>query len=389
MNAAELRRYNRNLLRSQFLTRRAKGKDSLTEISRACCGINSQNMRDSFLSFWARSASFSENALVRQMKPSGSLLRTWTVRSTVHTFPAEDYYMNVFGSPVDRILSSHDRYARQLGLPSREDRMKKLYEPLIDHIGSDTATTGNINEFVSRRLMELGLKGYRKLDRGWTRVEQYGPAWEGITEMSYLGILASAGRKGAENLWMSAARRLSVKLKDPDLEECTTALVRSYIGRYGPVSQKDIAYWSGHRIRDVEAALERLKGDLYTTAGKTGNVAYYSLEDEIRNGGRVPGVILLPRFDSLIMGYQDKSRVLEQSRLGHISSGSGIIEPTLLIDGFVAGTWKKSARGKNTKVVVRTFHDLDGSNREAVRERFSHMGEYMGTDMHVEFRALK
>ena len=126
MKGSTLKELNSRLLCSQFLSERARGSESLVQIASGCCGINSQNLSDSFLSFWARSASFSDQALTKEMGPGGDLLRMWTVRCTVHTFPARDYYTNVFGSPRDRVLSSHDRYARQLGLPGREERIRML-----------------------------------------------------------------------------------------------------------------------------------------------------------------------------------------------------------------------------------------------------------------------
>lgn len=388
MTGPLIRKYNSKLLHSQFLSVKAKGRNSLLEITRGCCGINSQNLRDSYLSFWARSESFSEDDIVRELKPGGNLLRMWTVRSTVHTFPVKDYYINVFGSPRDRVLESHDRYARQLGLPDRERRISRLYEPLLGQIGDEAVTTGFINEFVSRKLIDLGLKGYRSLRRGWTDIERYGPAWEGIMEMVYLGLIASAGRNGAENLWMSSSRRIGFKVGEPDAEECRAKLIRNYIDRYGPVTVKDMAYWSGHRMKEINSAIEFLGDDVNVTEGPVGKMPYYSLDDGAGTDREIPEVILLPRFDSLIMGHHDKSRFLEPSRIEHVSSGAGIIEPTFLIDGFVAGTWRKKVTGKKVRFRINQFRKLDRKKKNAVTESFRRMGEFLASDSSVEFRSL-
>ena len=107
-----------------------------------------------------------------------------------------------------------------------------------------------------------------------------------MSEMSYLGLLVNAGRRGSESLWMGSTDYLAAPRNLPDPEECTVELVRKYIERYGPVTREDIAYWSFLRKDQVDAALEGLKADLKKEKVDS-SAEYFSLAPEPR--ARIPG----------------------------------------------------------------------------------------------------
>lgn len=381
-----LRKLNRRLLSAQRLSTKATGKGSLVSVSHSCCGINSQNIQDSVLSFWARTNSFSENALMSEFRPKGGLVRTWTVRGTVHTFPSRDYYVHVFGSPRDRALLSHDTYARQLGLPPRDKRIELLYQPLLDEIKGEAVTSNFIGEFMSERLFHLGLKGKMKLNQGWSNEPKYGPTWKGITEMSYLGLIVNAGKKGSSSLWMGSSQWLNGNSISPDPEECVVRLIRSYIEMYGPVSFSDIVYWSGHRKKDVLNAIDALKGDLILEYLDNSTEPYYSLNGYQEDGQDPPQAIILPRFDSLLMGHKDKSRFMFHGHRDRVFRSAGIINPTVLLDGFVAGTWEKKKHSNRVDVTVRAFRKLNAQDKRAIEERFADYGDYLKADVSVLFQ---
>ncbi len=318
----------------------------------------------------------------------GDLSRTWTVRGTVHTFPTKDYSVHVFGSPVERALQSYDRYAKQLGVPEREIRIRKLYEPLLDEIGKRKVTTDFVHNFISDQLENMGLKGRRKLERGWSSEPIMGPAWRGIYELSYLGLLSNAGRKGSGNLWMVTKHWLGHELGDPNYYGNSKELVSRYITRYGPVTLKDIAYWTGHRISALKQILEGLKGEIsHESVGGSSEQHYFADEPE-KDYPKPPHIIILPRFDSLIMGYQDKSRILNHDHLGRISIQAGIIMPTVLIDGFAKGIWKKGIKGKTLNITVEPFEKFSDRSKKAMERKFAGFAGHEGLTLNLKFGAV-
>ena len=383
LDLSTLKSLNKTLLATQFLSRRARGSASLVKVAEACCGINSQDFLESYDSFWARIDDFKDSNLLSELRPKGGLVRTYTVRGTMHTIPSKDFWVHTRGSPYRRFSSMIDRVAKRRGLPERNFRIEKLYESFLDRIKGRTATTNEIRDFMVERLNELGFKGKMKLSRGWSSTPSYGPSWTGITEMAYLGLIVNAGRKGSESLWMNAKDWFASKQKIPEGEDCVIELVRKYIECYGPVSLQDITYWTFLLKSDVMMALEVLEKEL-TIENLGSKQAFYSIEkhqDQIS----VPKVIILPEFDSLMMGYKDKSRFLANDHVKKIFWGLGGIHRTILVDGFVGAFWKRKKSNKGIVVSVGALRDLTQRGKRSIDEAFQIYAEYKGTNALVQF----
>ncbi len=373
------------LLNSQCLSKKASGPRSVVKVAEACCGINSQDFLESFSSFWARVNRFQDSDLLSELRPRGGLVRTWTVRSTMHIIPSKDFDAHVFGGPGRRFRSLFDRAAKQRGIPGRDYRVRSLYHPLLDHIKGEAVTTNEVRQFMVERMTRLGLQGRMKLARGWSSQPTYGPSWSGLSEMSYLGLLVNAGRRGSQSLWMRAADWLNSGRSAPDPDQCIVELVRKYLESYGPASRADIVYWSFLYKAEVDAALEALKNDLIVEDFDS-NEKYYSFEG-LRGAGRnPPAVVILPEFDSLMMGHKDKSRFLPHDRIKKVFWGLGGINRTILLDGFVATTWKRKKERTGIAVSVKPLRTLEAQERDSIREGFEGYGDYLKTGISVEFK---
>jgi len=343
---------------------------------------------ESLSSFWARVDRFTDLDFLAEFRPKGGLARAWTVRSTMHTFPAKDYYVHVFGSGKKRILSRYESWAKRLGMPPRAVRTGSLYQPLLDQMKGKQVTSSYVKQYMEERVASLGLKSRMKLGRGWSSQATYGPTWMpwGLIEMSLLGLLVSSGRKGSEGLWMRTSDWLNSGRKVPEMEDCITGLLRRYIQQYGPVSRSDIAYWNNGLYADeLDGSLDALRKDLAEHHFEGEKEPFYSFEDGLDHP-EPPHVIVLPEFDSLMMGYRDRSRFLSQDKLGHVSRPQGIISRTILVDGFVAATWGKKREGRKTLVSVLPFRDLGSRERRSIEEEFDEYGLFLKTPITVEFR---
>jgi len=380
-----LRALNRRILASQYLSRKASGPRAAVKVAEACCGINSQDFLESFSSFWARIDGFRDSDLTSELRPKGGLVRTWTVRSTMHTIPAKDYYVHVLGGPGRRFQPWFDNAAKRRGIPDRDFRVRFLYQPLLDHIKGRTVTSNEVKQFMVERLTQRGLQGRMKLQRGWSSKPTYGPAWTGLSEMSHLGLLVSAGRKGSEGLWMSSADYLVAGRSVPDPEECMVELVRKYIECYGPVSRADIAYWSYLLKKDVDMALEALKKDL-TKENLRSGIEYFSFGEDPRDAFEPPSVVILPEFDSLMMGYKDKSRFLSRDIVKKVFGGLAAVNRTTLLDGFVAATWKRKKNAAGMVVDVSPLRTLKAGEKRSIEEEFAKYADYQATKISVEFK---
>ncbi len=355
------------------------------KVAEACCGMNSQDLLESYSSFWARVDGFRDSDLTSELRPKGGLVRTWTVRSTMHTIPTKDYWVHVFGGPGRRFQPWFDRTAKKRGIPDRDFRVRFLYQPLLDHIKGRAVTSTEVKRFMIERLTKHGLRSRMKLQRGWSSTPIHGPSWTGMSEMSYLGLLVNAGRKGSESLWMGSADYLAFPRSLPDPEECTVKLVRNYIEQYGPVTREDIVYWSFLRKDQVDVALDALKKDLATETFHSSE-EYFSFGEDSGETVEPPRVVILPEFDSLMMGYKDKSRFLSEDRVKNVFGSFAAVNRTILLDGFVTATWKRKKNRTGMMVNVSSLRLLRARERRSIEEEFANHAEYQGTKISVEFR---
>lgn len=73
---------------------------------------------------------------------------------------------------------------------------------------------------------------------------------------------------------------------------------------------------------------------------------------------------LVPRFDNLVLSHADRSRILGDIPPSRLVTNNGLVHATILVDGFVAGTWQLE-RGR---VVLEPFGKLGSAARRALKE---------------------
>jgi len=145
-----------------------------------------------------------------------------------------------------------------------------------------------------------------------------------------------------------------------DLED----LVLRYLGAFGPASVADAQVWSG--LIGLGGVVDRLRPRLVTFRDEAGR-ELFDLPGAPRPDSATPAPPrLVAEFDNLLLAHADRSRVIDEDDRRRIWPVNGLIPGTVLVDGFVAGTWKLTrARGAATMRVV-PFAPWPPSDREGV-----------------------
>ena len=66
---------------------------------------------------------------------------------------------------------------------------------------------------------------------------------------------------------------------------------------------------------------------------------------------------LLGAFDNYLVGYRYRDEMLSAARRPLVYVG-GIIKPTVLVDGRIAGLWRLARTAKQAELTVTLFDDL-------------------------------
>jgi hypothetical protein len=92
-----------------------------------------------------------------------------------------------------------------------------------------------------------------------------------------------------------------------------------------------------------------------------------------------PSVHLLPGFDEYLLGYRDRSAVLDPAYAQRICpGGNGMFNPTLVIDGVVTGTWKRTFKGGAVVIEPAPFQPLTAAENEALSAAADRYGRFLG-----------
>ncbi len=69
-----------------------------------------------------------------------------------------------------------------------------------------------------------------------------------------------------------------------------------------------------------------------------------------------PSVYLLPGYDEYLLGYKDRNAVLKAEKAHLIVPGNnGVFMPIVVIDGQVAGIWKRTIKNKGIDIEISLF----------------------------------
>jgi DNA glycosylase AlkZ-like len=121
--------------------------------------------------------------------------------------------------------------------------------------------------------------------------------------------------------------------------ETAEALVLRYLAAYGPAATADIRAWSG--LTGLPAAVARLRPSLRTFRDERGRTLLDVPGAPLPDPDTPAPVRFLPAFDNAVLGFDDRSRIIDDADRGLSVQGARF----LLVDGRVAGTWTTAREG--------------------------------------------
>jgi hypothetical protein len=143
-------------------------------------------------------------------------------------------------------------------------------------------------------------------------------------------------------------------------------LVRRYLTAFGPASVADLRTWSG--LTGLREVIEGMRASLRTDRDEGGTELFDVPDGVLAEGDEPAPPRFLPDYDNLLLSHADRRRILRPEH------GKGPIgTPTLLVDGFVAGTWSVERSSGAATVVVTPFGRLSRVERLDVAEEGARM----------------
>ena len=164
-------------------------------------------------------------------------------------------------------------------------------------------------------------------------------------------------------------------------EEALYELARRYFSSRCPATLQDFTWWSGLSARDARQALELVKAEYSSTVI---NNRMYWLTDR----GQIPpvnqlSVHLLPSYDEYIISYTDRSSSIPINLERHMKqiSDRGVFRPVIVINGQVAGIWKRTLTKNIITIEIEPFSELSSRVIEQVEAAAAQYAFFCGKQL--------
>jgi len=333
------------------------------------CGVQAQFVPSAELALLARVDGLRKGDMARAMWEDRTLVRTWTMRGTIHLHTREG--LPVYLRALERSRSRVDMsWLGRKGVSPRD--VDRVVEAVVDALAGGPLTRVELGPEVAARVGE------------WARplVED---SWGGAVRLAcFRGLVCFGPVRGRSATFVRTDRWLG-PLRDLTPEEAQDELVTSYLRAYGPATVKDLWRWAALPMSEARPAWERAMPGLVEVS--VGGRRAWALRDDAAALGRPsPGrwgaARLLGSFDGYLLAHDDRSHLFTKEQGRSISRGAGWISPVVLSRGRAIGTWRQGP-GKGLAIDVAPFGPPGREVRAQVAREAERLGSFLGLGARV------
>ncbi len=293
-------------------------------------------------------------------------IRTWPMRGTVHLVPPADarWMLDLMGV---RALAGAAARRQTIGL--HEQAAERGVEVLAAALrgGGRLTRAQCLQALADGGVQVAGQQGYHML---WYASQK--------------GVTAIAPHAGKEQTfvlldeWAPEPRR-------PSREEALGIIAVRYFRSHGPATVADLARWTGLTVKDCRAGVA-VAGDALAPVRVDGtemllDPALLDAEELTEDDW-----LALPGFDEYMLGYKDRSMLLDAAHFDAVvPGGNGIFQATLVRGGRVVGTWKRSLTKKAVVVSPRPLVPFGAGDRKRAEAALQPYAEFLGLALDVRW----
>jgi hypothetical protein len=301
---------------------------------RRVVALQAQEPASPYLALWTRLEGFRATDLDAAFA-DGDVVKASLMRITLHAVHAADY-------PAFHAAMAWSLRSSRLGDP--RFTMGGLTIADVDAMLPDllawASTPRSKAEFEAWLEDRLGPDAARPT---WWALRTFAPLHQAAVGATWTFGLRSSFR--------TAPERLPVEARDASI----AWLARRYLDAFGPATPEDLAQFTRLRRAPIRDAIRSLGDEIVIREGPDGAPLYDLAGRDVPPDTTRAPARLLPMWDSVLLAYANRSRVIPPAYRRLVIRSNGDTLPTLLVDGHVAGVWRPVEDG----IEATAFHALD------------------------------
>jgi hypothetical protein len=296
---------------------------------------------------------------------SGEIVRSWPMRGTLHFVAPDDLGWMLSLTSARTIQGAAGRH-RQLELTEAE--LQHAREVALGEMAGGVVLTRDelLARFVAAGIPVDGQRGIHIVQRlALWGVLVFGPPRAGAPGKANQQTFVLVDE------WVRSPRTL-------ERDEALGEFALRYFTGHGAATVRDFAWWSSLTLTDARAGLAVARDRLDEVVSD--GTSYFLARDAGAAASEAPeapqtNVLALAGFDEYLLGYQDRRAALSPEHFELIVPGkNGLFLPTIVVDGEVVGTWRRSLTAKGVVVEPQPFAPLtraEARGFDAAVERYA------------------
>ena len=339
------------ILQKNFLTTPAA---DLIEMVAQLGGLPAQPLLTPHLAALSRLLTYRPAELMAALEQERRLIMAELMRGQPYLLPVDQFPLYHAATARQRRQNLNSEF-RLWDLENAE--VEQLGQAILAELGDEPATV----ETIAARLPARHVRELRQTSRGG-RVSTTSNVALALHWLTATGLLY-AGRDPATGLDWRSERVVYAPLRacypdldlndTPDEATAQATVVRSYLAVFGPASEADISFWTGFGKSETARAINALSREttLVLVEGLPGMMILLKAQAETLTATEPPAtpqVKLLPADDPYSTAHRaSRSRYFTHPAWQRqVFSNVGAAQPTILINGQMAGVWQVPPAGQ-------------------------------------------
>ncbi|SDS56228.1 Winged helix DNA-binding domain-containing protein [Mucilaginibacter mallensis] len=279
------------------------------------------------------------------------IVRTWALRGTLHILAASDIYW-ILSTVTPVLLSRYQPQFKKLGLADEDfTRIHKCIVQLLQG-GKQLTRKELFAGLEQNNITTAGLRGALML---------YKAGW--------LGMICLGPQQGKQDTYTLLEEWLP-KPSPITRQEALVKLMQKYFQSHGPATLQDFIAWSGLSITESRAEFEQIRETL--TKIEWNDQSYWMTGNYPANNKSSSSIDFLAGFDEYLLGYKDRSLILDAANTGKVILQNGIFKPIIIKNGKVIGTWNRVINKNKLNITIELFDKTDQQTDLSVKiEKYS------------------
>ena len=286
----------------------------------------------------------------------GALLRTHVMRPTWHFVVPQDI-RSLLALTAPRVHAANAHMYRKLELDN--DLLPRCHAAFTKALRGEKYLT---RLELSNRLAE-------------NRIEAAGQRLAYIIMYAELEALICSGPRRGKQFTYALLEERAPQAKKLRRDEALAQWTLRYFVSHGPAQLKDFAWWSGLSLQDAQRGVDLTAPQLAHEIidGKT----YWFSPNTRTVKPKALTALLLSIYDEYTIAYKDRSALSEERFIEKLLSMGNALTSVLILDGKLAGTWKRVVKKERVEIMTNPFGQLRKDEHEAVKAAATRYGEFL------------